>query len=682
MFKDNYKKEMDSIKPSQDTIEKILTLNTAPKRANRRILKISIACILASALICTFTIGAFMLSDDDNKTTNDSDVSNDHFAANDADAPVKLTGIRKAKSYSELKSALKDCEDKRYPGTDFVIDEFEDSLGNATDGTVDVPESVEPSIDSDSDHSDTNNQVLGVQESDIVKNDGEYIYYYNSSKDKIYIIKANNGNPEQISKLDTSEFSVISMFLLNDTLAVIGSQKNFSNDTLPEKHDLDKTHCNYYDITNKDNPKLRYSTNQDGFYVDSRAIADMVYIITKYYVYDDNDNYFIPECNNQKLNAELIYIPDHINSTSFTIITAFDSRSENNNFKSSLSILGGASTVYSGKENLYFTEYSPMKNDISGLVPASNTAIYRIALNNGTLTLNGSGCVPGNINNQFNIDENGDILRIATNIRFCKITDDVTVSFSNEDTVNRVFCLDKTLSIIGESDDLGKTEQIKSVRYIGDIAYVVTFRQTDPLYAVDLSDPENPKVLSELKIDGFSTYMHPYGENYIIGIGFDADPETGITTGLKITAFDFSDPAKVFDISSYIIKWYDGDNSGHYETEAVYDHKALLIDYKKGIIAIPLTKTTYVVETIFEEPYTYEEWTSHAKTSFIFLSFDGKTLRENSTIDISEYTGDYYHSNRNIRALYIGNYGYILDNEKVLSISLETMNIIAEIDFE
>jgi len=669
MFKDKYKKEMDSIKPSQNAVEKALAFNTAPKRANRRIFKISIACVLASALILTFTIGAFMLSDDNRKTTNNSD---EHFENNNYDAPMKLTGIRKAKSYSELKNALNDCEDKRYPGTDLEVDEFGGAFDGIADDTVDVPEAVEPSIDSDSDHSDTNNQVSGVQEADIVKNDGKYIYYYNSNKDKIYIIKANNGNPKQISELDMSNFSVISMFLLNDTLAVIGYQKNYAKDTLPEKHESNKTRCNYYDITNKDNPKLRYSTSQDGFYVDSRAIADMVYIITKYYVYEDNDNYFIPECNSQKLDAELIYIPDHINSTSFTIITAFDSQSKNNNFKSSLAILGGASTVYSGKENIYFTEYAPMKNDTSVLVPASNTAIYRIALNNGNLILNGSGCVPGNINNQFNIDESGDILRIATNIRFCKITDDVTVSFSDENTVNRVFCLDKNLSIIGESGDLGKNEQIKSVRYIGDISYVVTFRQTDPLYAVDLSDPENPKVLSELKIDGFSTYMHPYGNNYIVGIGFDADPETGITTGLKVTVFDISNPNEIFDVSSYIISWDHSLDGSYYDTEATYNHKALLIDYKKNIIAIPLSES-------FKAEY-YEA--SRITTSFVFLNFDGHNLTESTKTIISEYSFDDYYYSNSARGLYIGEYGYVLDNKCLISISLETMEKTSSMTFE
>ncbi len=657
MFKDKYKREMDNIKPSEESIKKIL--NPSPKRNNRSIIRIAIACILSIALIFSFAIGAFINSK--KETSYDRKYDKNDESDVSSEETIKLTGIRKAKSHSEINTILKDAFNNP-PGYGFNdpltgVDQFGNAV--APDRAPELEDGVvEENTGSDSDHSDTNNQVSGVQESEIIKNDGEYIYYYSTDIQKLYIIKANNGNPIEISKINLPNTSVMGMMLFENTICIIN-------------YKYPKTHCDYYDITDKSAPKLKYSTTQDGHYIDSRAIGNMLYVITNYYIYRYDD--IIPECNDDRIEAECIYIPDHINSSAFTVITAFDVSSDKNEFKSSLSILGGASTIYSGKENLYFFKHSFDNKTVSGLISNLNTSIYRIALNNGNLILDGSGCVPGTAKDQFNIDESGDILRIATNMQLYERNEqNEIISYLSEKTVNRVFCLDKDLKIIGQSEDIGITEQIKSVRYIGDIAYVVTFRQTDPLYAIDLSNPESPKTLSELKIDGFSTYMHPFGSNYMIGIGYDADPENGRTTGLKITVFDISNPNNIFDISSYVLNWDHNIGESYYDSESTYNHKALLIDYKKNIIAIPLTETIHG-----------EIWeTSRIKTAFVFFTFDGNKIIESSKVVISDFLLSEYSYNQNIRGLYIGNYGYVIDNNRLLSISLDNMEKLETITLE
>ncbi len=658
MFKDKYKKEMDNIKPSDECIDEVLLYNPTPKRFNsKRIVFVAVISILIFSLVCSVVISAF-----NTNITEDRNYDN-------SEPEIVLNGIRKAESYDEIKAII---------NNNFILEDFGNGDVNiAPDTTVDVEE--DNATTGEPDHSDTNNQVDGVQESDIIKNDGKYIYYYSRTNDKLYITKTENGKMYQSSVIDMSETSVISMFLLKNKLAVIGYKNNGSNKTSDQELFFGKTHCDYYDITDKSNPVLTASTSQDGNYKDSRVVGSIVYIVTNHWAFDEEN--LIPKCNGVRIDVNRIYIPNKINSNSFTVITAFDSKTQSDNFKSVISIMCGASHIYSGKENLYIMNrtYEDIKN--SEIDTLSNTVIYKININDGKLSLLARGMVHGTVEDQFCIDESENTLRIATYIRFLT-NKNGTTSFEPENTASRIYCLNEKLEVIGKSEDIGISERLKSVRYIGNIAYAVTFRQTDPLYAIDLSNPKSPKILSELKIDGFSTYMHPYGDNYLIGIGYDADPETGVSTGLKVTLFDISNPADVFDVSSYIIKWYDGDNSGHYNTEAAYNHKALLIDYKKGIIAIPLTKTTYVSETIFEEPYTYEEWKNHTKTSFAFLSFDGNTLTEKATIDISEYTEDYYHSNHKIRALYIGNYGYVIDNERIISISLETINVVSTFLFE
>ncbi len=672
MFKNKYKREMDKIEAPEGALNKIFTPDVPDRKFSaKRILLIATVSILIFSLLFSIAITA-MLSN--NKSENKQFIE----SSNDKQNNIELNGIHKAESYDEIKNALKQSHSSSDDiFVDFTIEEMAPGVDTAPDREPILDESVQE----DNDFSGTNNQIDDVQESDVVKNDGKFIYYYSHTNNKLYITETSNGIMEQASVIDMNNTAVISMFLLKDTLTVIGYNKNDSKELLPGDYKFysNETRCDYYDITDKSNPKLRYSTTQDGYYVDSRVIENTVYIVTKHYVYDCEDD-IIPECNNIPLTADSIYIPDRINSSSFTIITAFDPKSQNNNFKSAISIVGGASTVYSGKDNLYFTEHIPAKTADSGYVASCNTSIYKVGLNNGDLILSACGTVEGAVKDQFSIDEKNNILRIATNIQFMKI-DNGIASFDSESRVNKVYCLNEKLEIIGKSENIGITEQIKSVRYIDDIAYVVTFRQTDPLYAIDLSDPTNPKTLSELKIDGFSSYMHPYGDNYMIGIGYNANPNTGITTGLKITVFDISNANNIFDISSYIINNWEDDNASHNDTEAAYNHKALLIDYKKGIIAIPLTETYAICEKIPNDPYFYEKWTTHTKTSFVFLSFNGKTLTEISRIQISEYVNE-YSGNHNTRGLYIGNYGYIVDNEKIISISLETMNIVSTYPFE
>ena len=110
------------------------------------------------------------------------------------------------------------------------------------------------------------------------------------------------------------------------------------------------------------------------------------------------------------------------------------------------------------------------------------------------------------------------------------------------------------MQVCGNIGDLAEGEDIRSARFLGDIGYFVTFRNTDPLFSVDLSDPSDPKILGELKITGFSSYLHFYGENKLLGVGNEVDPETGAYTGIKLAMFDVSDPSNVKQLHKFVIK--------------------------------------------------------------------------------------------------------------------------------
>ncbi len=152
---------------------------------------------------------------------------------------------------------------------------------------------------------------------------------------------------------------------------------------------------------------------------------------------------------------------------------------------------------------------------------------------------------------------------------------------SGPDSESRVTVLsedDDQLVAIGMVDGLGKTEQIYSVRFIGDVAYVVTFRQTDPLYTVDLSDPSDPEVVGELKIPGFSAYLHPLGPGLLMGVGQDATDQ-GRVLGSQVSIFDVSDPSDPVRLDTYTLS--QGTNS-----QVEYDHHAFL--YWNGLAMIPV----------------------------------------------------------------------------------------------
>ena len=241
------------------------------------------------------------------------------------------------------------------------------------------------------------------------------------------------------------------------------------------------------------------------------------------------------------------------------------------------------------------------------------------------------------------------------------------------------------MNLVGEVGDLGVGEQLKSASFSGDMAYVVTFRQTDPLYAVDLSNPAEPVVLDELKINGFSTYMQSWGDGLLLGFGQDAD-DNGRITGLRLTMFDNSDPnnlkaADVFtwnndydddydDVSSTTSKWYN--------STAVWERKALLIAPEKNLIGIPIEET-------IENYDDNNGWRASITSQYVFFSFeDGKFVEKGNISDNWNNSDDepyFYNKTGFERAVYIGDYVYALSNSKFVAAAIDTLEVTDELVF-
>jgi uncharacterized secreted protein with C-terminal beta-propeller domain len=229
-------------------------------------------------------------------------------------------------------------------------------------------------------------------------------------------------------------------------------------------------------------------------------------------------------------------------------------------------LLDGGSTIYVSASNLYLTSQGW----------SSDTTVTKIGIEEGTIIFKANGTVPGYVLNQFSMDEHNGYFRIAT-------TDHDWRSGSSG---NNVYVLNEDMEIVGELEDLAPGEEIYSARFMGERCYLVTFKKVDPLFTIDLSDPENPTVLGKLKIPGYSDYLHPYDENTLIGIGKETvEAEEGDFAwyqGVKISLFDVSDVANPRELAKIEI------GSRGTDSPALYDHHAFLFSKARNLLVIPI----------------------------------------------------------------------------------------------
>ena len=254
-------------------------------------------------------------------------------------------------------------------------------------------------------------------------------------------------------------------------------------------------------------------------------------------------------------------------------------------------------------------------------IPYNRTEVYRFAYEDGVITPAGQMTVKGTLNDQFSMDEYEGNLRVVTTVNEYEYETEESEVFDfdgdgkitekdkaasrrmwirSSKEYNSLYIYDSSLQLIGSIENLAPDEQIKSARLMGKVGYFVTFRQTDPLFSVDLSDPANPKVLGALKIPGFSTYLHPYGEGLLLGIGYDADENTGWRECVKLSMFDVSDPSNVKEVHKHSLADFS-------YTGVEVDHKAALIDAGKDIIGFPVRGYQDMGEYNVYVVYGYDE---------------------------------------------------------------------------
>jgi len=290
---------------------------------------------------------------------------------------------------------------------------------------------------------------------------------------------------------------------------------------------------------------------------------------------------------------------------------------------------------------------------------SEKTVIHKVGIAGMDIDYEGVGEVSGRILNQFSMDEYKGNFRIAT----------TTGNTWQETSFNHLYVLDDDLEIIGSVEDLAKGERIYSARFMGEKAYLVTFRQIDPFYVIDLSDAESPKVLGYLKIPGYSSYLHPYGDDKVIGIGKDG-------SNLKLSLFDVSDVENPVEIDKFVVE---GDYSN---SEALDEHKAFLFSEDKGLLVIPVHYWNYEVYDVTETGVSYRDY-KYWQGVFVFDVNGGFSLKGKiaNVEDGEDYHNTYWLNNVR-RSLYMDDYLYTVSNSNVRASDLDSLDEIGVVDWE
>ncbi|MEG1774729.1 MAG: beta-propeller domain-containing protein, partial [Oscillospiraceae bacterium] len=295
-----------------------------------------------------------------------------------------------------------------------------------------------------------------------------------------------------------------------------------------------------------------------------------------------------------------------------------------------------------------------------------NTGITRFVLDKTDVKYVSSGMVPGTIDNQFSLDEYNGNLRIAT----------TSYNREKQANVNNLYILDPKMKQLGAVENLAEGESIKSVRFMDDTAYVVTFRQTDPLFVIDLSDPKKPVVKGELKIPGFSEYLHPIDENTLVGIGYNTLTNrygNVMTDGLKLSLFDVSDPTDPTETASLLLG-----NIGS-ESEALSNHRAVMWYPEMRLLGFPATLYT-VRGTSADDPWSGDHTLAFAGYLVVRVNDDGFEVVGQLANDQSAQGFLRYDLDSSIeRGLYIGKTLYTAAPGKLTAYSMDDFKQIGEL---
>ena len=591
--------------------------------------------------------------------------------------PFEVTDIKTAKNYDEVYEYI-EAENKRIQEMQSTAEEYavmDSADGGMSGGTTKMESSAADTAASEdmamesggaSGYSDTNIREEGVGEADIVKTDGKRLYIVNNQQIQIVGIEKEEMEHLSTIRLD-QECYVSEIFVKGDRLIAVYSQSEYRDQGDVSTGEYGGRYLQYavaetFDISKPGKPKSIGKISQSGNYNTMRVSGDYVYLFSDFYaeIYSsrtDRDGY-IPTVQGKRIESGDILMPMGAQAEKYTIISAFSIKDPEKKVDTK-AVFGSAGMCYVSRNNIYICESDYGDYGIMPLArpgggssgrSVSGTCIRKVSYKDGELTAVGQTEVDGTLNDSFSIDEYEGNLRLVVTVtpissdnsstpRLFGLTEEAAQEQELKDT-NSLYILDENLEELSRIEGLAEDEVVYSARFMGDIGYFVTFRQMDPLFSVDLSDPKKPEILGKLKIPGFSEYLHPYGEGKLLGIGMDVDETGTATEGVKLSMFDITDPENVTEAEKYVLE-------NTYSSDVFYDYKSALVDVEKNLIGFRVDGDVmrYVIfsygkngfECIFERELSGYAWNARAlySGSRLYLtagntveSYDMKSLQK------------------------------------------------------
>ena len=656
---------------------------------------LAMAATVALVVIAGFGVHRVMTPDDayDTASTDPSEVAADSEADANKDSganadenitaktdedSVVIDGVmHSAKDYDEITAFVEKAKEQYedsitigiYGG---VMKNGDDMELSAIAGSAAVDsaaaESAEESAE-DSTYSDTNVRTEGVDEGDIVKTDGSYIYQRTDSNN-VRIVELDNGKMKELATISPAadkEAYVRELYVDSDRLIIIcevyeTQLSNIDGSYETQESESDGPVSNYsyvrstqsvqvitYDISDRKSPREKGTVSIDGYYRSSRYTDGYVYVMTSYgepimyYCYngysdDISTDEIIPKVNGKDIDAKDIMLPEEVKNEPFCVITGIDAENPSE-VTCTKAVMGYVDNMYVSAGSIYF--YSL---DYSGSY--EKTVIVKFSYDKGQIAPKCATSVKGSIDDSFCIDENEDgSLRVAT-----------TVWNDDGELESSLYVYDKNLKKTGSIVDFAGNEGVKSCRFVGDVGFVVTFRNTDPLFAIDLSDPYDPKIISELTLPGFSEYLHLWSDGLLFGMGFNADEETGGTENIKLSMFDISNLAKTKEVAK---KSIDADDA-----DVLYgNYKSLLISPDKGIIGF--------------QCYDYGDEKNDWETTGYYNVYTYSEKSKSFGLALSIKLDDAFGSTA--RGLFSGDYFYLIESGRITSYSMPDFEKVSRI---
>ncbi|MBI1973832.1 beta-propeller domain-containing protein [Candidatus Micrarchaeota archaeon] len=607
------------------------------------------------------------------------------------------------------------------------------------------------------DYSTTNIQVSGVDEADIVKNDGKYVYTL--SNGNVVIVDAYPAeNARIVSTINLSEKNPINLYVNGDRLVVLTSSSSYYYDGEPipmggleaavgsgvssisfngivARPTSTKARIIVYDVSDHANPRLVRELEFDGSYADSRMIGNHIYFIVTTPVYSLDAKELPRFSPYQSGFPEVYYFDTPDSSFQFTNMVSLDVRQDDSRVQNKVFLLGYSTSLFVSQDNIYLTypkrlpvdyvfnrildeiimpampqkyvseielarlsgrpsyekrqaiqdvvvrwqqeigleeiaklqqRFQEKYNEIlkEARAEEDKSVIHKIGVRDGSVNYLTKGEVRGSPLNQFSMDERNGYFRIAT-----------TSGRWGDTQENNLYVLDAGMSVMGKLENLAPGERIYSARFVGDRAYLVTFVRIDPLFVIDLRNPYDPKVLGELKIPGVSDYLHPYDDNYLIGVGKSTEEPSGGWArfkGVKISLFDVRDVSNPKELSKLEV----GDRGT--DSEALRDHHAFLFSKERNLLVLPLSVYTNP-DTPVGMPVRGGYWNG----AYVFNIDPAKgenALELRGKVTHSQESDAYDYLSTIRRSLYMGDNLYTISTSFLQANSLSDLSRVAEVE--